>query len=199
MITFKGKCRELASLPRLGWSGEMAEFLGHNPVLVLYIKMLAWLNHPACSTGKESEEEDQCQEVQPGNWQRAWRRGVIMNNSRGSRYWVYELWEEMLPSQKQVWGGMLLLSPHLSESLGHCGHLSSSLGSGHPKAISIKEFPHFSRVEMTFPLKLKISLWSCYKSNPHNSSWWNKHNSYIADKTLSGHFSDTRFDGRLCY
>lgn len=108
-----------------------------------------------------------------------------MNNSRGSHYWVYELWGEMLPSQRQVWGSMLLLSPHLSASLGHSGHLSSSLGSGHLKASSIKEFPHFSRVEMTFPLKLKISLWSCYKSNPHNSSWGNKHNSYIVDKTLT--------------
>lgn len=100
---------------------------------------------------------------------------------------------------RQVWGGMLLLSPHLSESLGHSGHLSSFLGSGHPKASSIKEFPHSSRAEMIFPLKLKISLWSCYKSNPHNSFWWNKHNSYISDKTLSSHFSDTRFEGSLCY
>ena len=36
MIMFKGKCRELASLPRLGWSGEIAEFPGHCVVISLH-------------------------------------------------------------------------------------------------------------------------------------------------------------------
>jgi len=78
------------------------------------------------------------------------------------------------------WGNMVFLhSPSLNLWL-TLGHLSSSWGSSHPKTSAIKELSFEGGNDPS--LETQMSLWSCYKSNPHNSSRWSKYNSYLLTK-----------------